>query len=83
VPRKIHTEIDDDDRLLWGGRAIGAAAEIFKADGTVNAAKTFRLLRAKLIKAKRVGRQYVSTRRQVRSIAQVGDRQPHRREVAS
>jgi len=61
----------DDDQILWGAEQIGAAAEVLNADGSVNLQKTFRLIARGIIRAKKAGNLWVTTRGQARSYAKI------------
>ena len=64
--------ISTDDHLdtpIWGAKAIALAAGIVDKNGDPDERAAFYQLEMKHIPAKKVGRQYVTTRRQIRSIA--------------
>ena len=57
------------DELLWGAAEIAQAARIFHKDGTPNDKKANRLIVAGVIPAQKKGGRWLSTRRQILSIA--------------
>jgi hypothetical protein len=59
----------DPDALIWGAKAIAAAANIVDEDGEPDERRAFYLLGKGLLPARKVGRLWVSTVRRIRSIA--------------
>ena len=57
----------NDDRVLWGAYATGEEAQVFRDDGTVDLAKTFRLLELGLLDGSKVGRLWQSTTGRIRA----------------
>ncbi len=60
-----------DDVPLWGAAAIGRAAGLITDDGSVDLRKTFRLLELRLLPARKLGKTWVTTPRQLRAAFEV------------
>jgi hypothetical protein len=65
-----------DDVPLWGAAAIGRAAGLITDDGSVDLRKTFRLLELQLLPARKIGKTWVTTPRQLRAAFEVTERRP-------
>ena len=63
-----------DDVPLWGAEAIGRAAGLITDDGSVDLRKTFRLLELQLLPARKIGKSWVTTPRQLRAAFEVTER---------
>jgi hypothetical protein len=55
-----------EDEILWGGEAIGKAANVLTPEGEVDTRKVFYLLERGYLPARKCGRLWTSTRRRLR-----------------
>jgi hypothetical protein len=62
------SEIENLDRPLWGGEAIGREANVVDDDGNVDIRKVYYLLENHLLPADKVGKAWVSTPRRIRRV---------------
>jgi hypothetical protein len=59
----------DDDAPIWNAENIAIEANLFDEDGNPDVRRAYYGLEKGLIPGRKVGRRWVSTRRQIRSIA--------------
>jgi hypothetical protein len=71
VENPICPDLHDPSDILWGAEAIGREVNIVDENGDVDLRRVYHKLNQQHLPAKKVGRVWISSRRQLRQVTRV------------